>query len=419
MGSISQPVSSTTCFPAFCHPETRRVNILACLRPENTILAAALVERGHSLWVAPRELMIRMRQMGICAQPIYCDDAGDVAIAELSGKTRSMLSEAPDGPAKDCILNRLEDVTEMVWSVQHLHEQEGLDAVLVWTDAPSQQRAAVLAAKVLGIPTFEITHGALNTYRQGHFECESHVDYILAPGQEEADFRAFYGNKAEVIVTGKPTFDWIVRCDGYHEKIAIREQLGIPFNRPIVLYGMTWRHPFSTWERDFDLGESTVLEAHMNLQASCKPYLVIKPHYIRSNREECENITRWCESNGMVEYGVTSLDPRAILPAVDLVVSHKSSLLVEAVLMDIPAVGFDFRERNDFAFYQGRGIEWVSSRGSLLPAMARCLLDAPTRSRLSLERESAKHYFNGPNDGKAIERCIDAIEEKILIRRAA
>ena len=87
--------------------------------------------------------------------------------------------------------------------------------------------------------------------------------------------------------------------------------------------------------------------------------------------------------------------------------------------MDIPAVGFDFRERNDFAFYAGRGIEWVDRRDSLLSAIARCLLDAPTRARLADERAASKEYFNGPNDGMASERCVDAIEQKVAMRRAA
>lgn len=374
------------------------MNILAILRPENVSLARALLQRRHSLWVAPREVCILLRKIGYPCQPFEEEEVRPPAVTGTSGVVDTLIAE------------RQESVVSMSRAVRLLHQKEGLDAVVVWTDAPAPQRAAVLTAKALGIPTFEVTHGAMNTYRQGHFECESHVDHILAPGKEEEDFRAFYGSKAQVHVAGKPSFDWMKEVNRPTIRASIREHLGLPDRRPLVLYGMTWRHPFSTWERDSDLGEKDVFEAHMNLQAMCAPYLVVKPHYARSSRQEIERLARYCEGNGIEEYAITGLDTAAILPAVDLVVSHKSSLLVEAVLMGIPALGFDFRERNDFAFYQGLGIEWVSRRSMLREAMSRCLLDRSTRERLARERENAAYYFNGPNDGRAAERCADILE---------
>ncbi len=284
------------------------------------------------------------------------------------------------------------------------------DALIVWTDAIPTTRCAVLASRKRGIPTFEITHGAFNTYRQGHFECDSYVDAILAPGQEEADFRSFYGSAAQVLITGKPSFDWMAAMDNQAERARIKEQWGIPAHRPIVLYGMTWRHPFSTWERDGDRGEWDVYAAHANLLPICKPYLLVKPHYVFENKAMVEALHTELQQMGLVEYSVVTGPTRSILPACDLIVSHKSTLLVEGVLMDIPCVGFDFRERNDHAFYPDLGIEWCEKRADLLPTMTRCLLDATTKQRLADERMTAKTYFNGPNDGHAAERCVSSIE---------
>ena len=375
------------------------MKILAYLRRENNGLAFALMSAGHDLWVFPDDVMLMQRKLGFPAQP-------------LEGEEPSPKPAGITGMLEDYVGARWNNVSSMVRAVKALHAKEKLDAVVVWTDAGILQRAMVLAAKSCGIPTFELTHGALNTYRQGHFECESHVDYILAPGQEEADFRAFYGSKAEVIITGKPSFDWMWNDSRLKVRGFMRDKLGIPERRPVILYGMTWRHPFSTWERDVDRGEATVMEAHMNLQAVCKPFTIIKPHYISADDKFVKSVAAWCDANGVTDYAVTGMDVQALLPTVDLVVSHKSSLLVEAVLCDLPAVGFDFRERNDFDFYRGLGIEWVDRPADLSPAMARCLLDKDTRDRLAAERERGKAYFNDACDGRATERVIAAISQR-------
>lgn len=377
-----------------------RVMFLA--RHENAGLIKALLERGHQVYI-PDAQAPAFRAQGLAVN--------DVALPD-DPNTKAGYRRLPITEKIRCVAAIAPQVVDAVTRLRP-------DALLVWTDAPPLPRLAALAARARGIPTFEVTHGAFNTYRQGHFEYESYVDYVLAPGQEEADFRAFYGSSAHVVPVGKPTYDWIASVDKQRDRQLVAEGCGLPSRRPIVLYGMTWRHPFSTWERDGDLGEWDVFRAHSALIGICKPYLIVKPHPVMSRPEDAQRIKRACEEAGLTEYAVTTLPVSSLLPACDLVVSHKSSLLVEAVLLDIPAVGFDFREWNDQRFYLGRGIEWVEQRDQLLAAMTRCLLDAPTKERLATERQSAKTYFNSANDGKATERCVSTIERLVAERMAA
>lgn len=372
------------------------MRLIALLRPENRSLVEALLNAGHKVTV---------QEQVAAAMPAECDVlAWPNERSGMAGYSTMSVTEK---------INAL--IPAMAQIIDTLNARE-YDALIVWTDAIPTSRCAVLASRKRGIPTFEITHGAFNTYRQGHFECDSYVDVILAPGQEEADFRKFYGSAAEVIITGKPSFDWMALIDRQAEKTSIKENLGIPAHRPIVLYGMTWRHPFSTWERDGDRGEWDVYSAHLNLLPICKPYLLVKPHYVFEARAHVERLRYEMDQMGVVEYAIVTGSTRNILPAADLVVSHKSSLLVESVLLGIPCVGFDFRERNDFAFYPGLGIEWCDRRDRLLETISRTLLDFPTKERLKMERVKARHYFNGPDDGHAAERCVAAIERVVAAR---
>lgn len=364
------------------------MRIVFAARQENAGVIKALLGRGHEVLI-PDGQAASFQSIGLAVRPITLPSDPNTARSYQGLSMQDKVS---------CITNIAHQVIDSITAVKP-------DAVVVWTDAPPLPRIMVLAAKARGIPTFEVTHGSFNTYRQGHFECESYVDYVLAPGQEEVDFRAFYGGKAKVIVTGKPTYDWIPMAD----RDTCRAALDIPAKRPVILYGMTWRHPFSTWERDRDLGDSEVFNAHKMLLSVCRPYLIIKPHPVMANMTE--RLRAQCDEAGMTDYAVTNMPVHAILPACDLVISHKSSLLVESVLCDIPAIGFSFREWNDHRFNAGRGIEWVEKRDDLLGCMARCILDHATKERLADERTAAKHYYNGPNDGHATERMVSTIEK--------
>jgi CDP-glycerol glycerophosphotransferase (TagB/SpsB family) len=365
------------------------MKILADLRYENASLVADLWKRGHYVY-CERDMAMYFRELlNVPVQPFdYNDNAADLPEPFKYG-------------------NQIPSVIDTVL------DMKDIDAVMVWTDAPAKQRSMVLAARHLGIPSFEITHGAANTYRQGHFECKSYVDWVLAPGQHERDFRTFYGGDNNVEVIGKPSLDWTNNVPWRLFGEDARVRFKVPKRRPVILYAMTWRHNFSTWERDKDVGDVEVVQAHMNLQPVCKPFLIIKPHYVKGSKDTCDQIRKWGDDNGLENFSVMSGDPMIALSMCDLIVTHKSSIAVEAMLLDKPCVMFDFRARNDFPWFQGYGIECVSKRDEMYPAIARCLLDKPTRRRLAHERPRGREYFNGACDGKAGERAVAFIEKVV------
>jgi len=305
------------------------------------------------------------------------------------------------------------EIKAMANTIELLHAAEHFDALVVWTDAIPYTRAAVLTCKSLGVPTFELTHGFMNTYRQGHFECKSYVDHILSPGEEELDFRKFYGQSVEVIPCGKPQWDSVDAAYNEACRDAVRRRFGIPGGRPIILYGTTWRHQFSTWENDGGDISPEVFEAHMNLRTVCNPFLLIKPHYSVATTAMSKNLSEHLGTRGVTDFAVVNGDSRMFIPACDLLVSHKSSLLVEGVLMDKPTVGFDFRERNDFAFYEDKAIAWESDPKNLMYTMSAALLDGTVKARMTADRPKAKWYFNNACDGHAAQRCVDAIRDRI------
>ena len=268
------------------------MRIVCLLRPENRTLVEALLAAGHSVIV---------NEQVAGAMPTECEPLPwPNERSGIRGYAGMSITEK---------INAL--IPAMAQVIDTLNARE-YDALIVWTDAIPTTRCAVLASKKRGIPTFEVTHGAFNTYRQGHFECDSYVDVILAPGQEEADFRRFYGSPSEVIITGKPSFDWMHGMDRKAAKASIREQWQIPAHRPIVLYGMTWRHPFSTWERDEDRGEWDVYQAHLNLQPICKPFLLVKPHYVFENPMMVDRLRYELDQMGVVEYAIATGPTRTI-----------------------------------------------------------------------------------------------------------
>ena len=375
------------------------MNIIAFLRWENASLVRDLHDAGHTVWCDRGNAEKFRKLLHLPIQPI---DFGDAAM---------------DLPAPFDYGNGIPGIID---GVTDCIEQNNIEALIVWSDAPVDQRTAVLTARHKGIPTFEVVHGATNTYRQGHFEYESYVDYVLAPGQHEVDFRRFYDSNANVVVTGKPSFDWITQRDDLaNARSTAREHYGVDEKRPVVVHAMTWRHPFSVWERDKDWGDKAVIEAHMNLLPICNTFLILKPHYSQGSEAHAENIKKYCESAGVTDFAVMTGGPIVPLTMADLVVTHKSSIIVESFLLDLPVVMFEFRERNDFSWFKGYGAELVADRGELYPAMARCLLDRETKDRLAVGRVKGREYFNYKCDGDAGKRCVETIERAVAERKAA
>lgn len=400
------------------------MNVYVNLKAENISLLREMQKRGWDIYTF-KQLAALLGQRGMKVNSL--DSLVPETIIhqrqhfkpDLEGK---MLVNGVDcwSKAQKLLLRTWNDIADKICPhvdrLRWMKDNIGLDAVLVWTDAIPETRALILTAQELGVQTFEVRHGAWNTYKQGHFECESLVDTVLSHGKEDVDFLRFYGNKNEIVVTGKPSLDWFKNTDARMNRAAIKERFQLPPDRPIIVYGGTWRHRFSFWELEENesVGLTAIINAHKMLQDICNPFLVIKIH--PQVGMLAVKYHQFCQKNFLSEYSLIDCDPHLILPAADVLVSHKSSLVPEAMLYRIPAVVFEYRGFNDLDFYENKGFLKVTDPSKLAENIASALLDSDVKNRLRKEQDTAVEFFLGPQDGMAAQRCCDIIHARVASR---
>ena len=408
------------------------LNVLAYVRTVDMALLRAMVDRGWNVWsqsgmvtdAGKRGISLRPFESQISSKEVDKARATgeELGKVKFDGKSKFLINSVDqwDKFKNDLttpLRSHIKDCVVMSEVILKLHEKQPLDAVIVWTDATPTARALIFTAKHLGIPTFEARHGAWAHYIQGHFECESLVDTVFSTGEEDKLFLEFYGNKNDIVVTGKPQFDWPAMADKKLLRSIIKAHFKIPDDRPVIIYGTTWKHPFSYWEYQDDilLYLTSVLKAHMALQETCNPFLIIKLH--PQTNLDLDKYREFCEAQGASEYAVTTGESSMMLPAADVLITHQSSLVSEAVIYHVPSIVFDYRDYNDHGMFKNRGLTFVDKPNKLAPAIAKLLLDDEYKSHIQQEMEDNTFFWVGLNDGKSSHRCCEVIEDRVESKR--
>lgn len=406
------------------------MNVLVFVRTIDIALLREMAKRGWMIW-SSRGLLSQTAPRGVrfrCIEDILSKDDADQLIVEVGKLANMQLSPSINVDGKDVwpliekearqtFATQIEAAVYTSDLVRRLHEKYPLDALVVWTDATPSERAAIFTCKHLGIPTFELRHGSWAHYLQGHFECESLVDTVLSPGEEDKLFLEFYGNRNDIVVTGKPQYDCTAVADAQMLRQQAREKYGITSDRPVIMYCTTWRHQHDYWEYTDPEPNSlrVVLQTHASLKQVCNPFLIIKLHPQMAGM--LQQYQSFCEYHKVTDYAITDVDASIILPTADVVVSHQSSVISECIIYGIRSIVIEFRPYNDHGFFNGRGFVPCSRPEQLETEIGRLLLDREYKVKLDAEIAANKFFWAGQNDGYSSERCCDVIEERVNARR--
>lgn len=169
-------------------------------------------------------------------------------------------------------------------------------------------------------------------------------DYLLADSEGGAEklSSAFSFDKSKVLNYGYPRVQWLVEHNGNDElKKRIKKSLYIPDHKKIILYAPTWRdYNYKKSQLDF----SYLLDLNLLEKNLSDDFLVIyKPH----SMEESSGF------RGKVIIPNDDLDIQNLILISDLVISDYSSIIFDAMAIDIPF----FLYINDFDKYShARGI---------------------------------------------------------------
>jgi hypothetical protein len=266
---------------------------------------------------------------------------------------------------------------------------------------------AIVAAKLLGIPTIEQQHGVIGKNHLAYLQPE-HLgsrtrrplcDAMVVWGEHTRRFLASEGTykPEQMVICGFPRIDAMLekRPSGS----LARKQLGIPPGVPVILYTS------NGFARDLI---PDILDSVRRVPTSTNPHWLVKLH----PREETRHLWEAAINQRKlltVKVLEGSYDFYALLAACDLHASFASTTLIEAAIWGKPNLGLQFAHLSDPAGYAEANAFLPVSPVELGPAAISLLTDPAEKERLlALQKAFAEDWC--VHDGHAVERIVNLIE---------
>lgn len=240
-------------------------------------------------------------------------------------------------------------------------------SLVVTTNSPRAERAAIISAGNLGIPS--VCAVDLFALQEVQWIGQSgYADRVCVLNESVRSMFLYHGRRGdEVVVTGNPAFDSISAPETIEAGKRLRRDRGWDDGRKVVLWASQIepeRHPFTDRAGDPLLPRRVESELRRIIAANQGLRLVVRYH--PSERVHFEPALR-------VDFSPVSEPISVLLHAVDAVVVTASTVGIEAALAGRPVISIDMSIFTPDTKYEELGV----SRGiSNLGLLDQCLNDA-------------------------------------------
>ena len=273
---------------------------------------------------------------------------------------------------------------------------------------------AVVAAKLLGIPTIEQQHGVIGKNHIAYLLPEDLgttvrpplCDVMVVWGEHTSRFLTNEGTykPEQLAICGFPRIDAML--ERRHSRSLARNQLGIPSGVPVILYTS------NGFAQDLI---PEILEGFRRVPASTNAHWLVKLHPREETRHLWEAAINERKLRTVKVFGGAH-DLYTLLAACDIHASFASTTLIEAAIWDKPNLGLEFAQLSDPAGYAEANAFLPVSPVELGSAAIRILTNPSEKERLlALQRTFAEEWC--VHDGRAVERIVGLIES--IAERAA
>jgi len=235
--------------------------------------------------------------------------------------------------------------------------------LVVATNSPRTERAAILAAGALGIPALCLVD-LFALQEVAWIGQPGYADRICVLSAGVKDMFIAHGRKdAEVVITGNPAFDPLAAPELVHARDSVRRAHGWSDCDKVILFASQvepLKHPFIDLQgdpalpRDIEKTLCRIVEKHSD-------YRLIVRHHPSETVEPAKMSAR-------VEIGDKSENLATLLHSVDVVVVMSSTVGLEAALIGKPVVSVDMSVFTPDAPYASMGISLGVGRLDTLEA---------------------------------------------------
>ncbi len=238
--------------------------------------------------------------------------------------------------------SRLRDGMLLVAALDHAHERDGVDLLVLNEDVTQQGKTAAAWAKARKVPSVLVSHSCI-LGRMYTVHRQANTDRIAVFGRRGADPYIEMGVPMDrMIVTGNPAWDVYAKLLPHRD--ALRAELaaryGFPPSDHLVVFAPTWTAYLTAFcdPAAYESSLRAVLHAAGALRRERVPLrVVIKDRPMNRDGERlCRQIAREEAIEGAVVF--TYEDTEKWIVSADAVVSVDSNISIEAAIAGVPAI---------------------------------------------------------------------------------
>jgi hypothetical protein len=290
-------------------------------------------------------------------------------------------------------------ISRFIFHLVNVFGLEKPDIIIVMTDGPLPCKIAVLVGRLANIPSLLLLHAGMIGR---NYECPQFlVDEIAVTGKFAEDILIKCGvDKNRLTVTGRPTYDAMVRAEEHFDKDNICNKLGLNPEKKIAVFTT---QPLSPWE-----SEAMVYAICKAVKEFSGLQFVVKVHPSELDLSIYQRVTG--------DIGVDALITRdaniyEVLYVSDIVITGFSTTALDAMILDKPVITVNLTGLEDpLPFAESGAAVGVYEEKDLIPAIKRGLYEEDAGEKLREAREKFVHEHSYKKDGKSTERVVKLIE---------
>lgn len=296
-------------------------------------------------------------------------------------------------------------IAKLVFVLMRLSKVEKPNIILVLTDSTPPSKIAVLVGRIAHVPSLLLHYvGMIGRY----YACPSFlVDKIVVTGKFARDMLIRCGiDETKLVVTGRPTYDSLVRRKKYFEKEKICNKLGLDPKKKIVV--------FTTQPLLHRVDNSQVYAICKAMKEFSGLQFVIKVHPAELSLSNYERITKDIGVNALI---TRDADIYEVLYVCDVMITGFSATALDAMMLDKPVVTVNFTGLEDpLPFAESGAAIGVYEEKDIIAAIKMGLYDEDTREELRVAREKFVYEHSYKRDGKSTERVVKLIGQMVQKR---
>jgi len=320
-------------------------------------------------------------------------------------KRRSLESfyvETPSKPPKKKSLLVYSSISKLISSLMNAVKMERPNIVVVLTDGPLPCKMAVLVARCVNIPSLLLLHVGMIGPK---YDCPSFlVDKLAVMGDYARKILIKCGiDKTRLVVTGRPSYDALVRAEEHFEKDNICRKLGLDSTKKIIVY--------TTENLPLEESKAMVYSICRVVKEFSDSQFIIKVHPSELSLSLYERATRDVGVDALITRDV---DIYEVLYVCDIMITGFSATALDAMMLDKPVITVNFTGLEDPLPYAESGATLgVYVERDLVEAIKKGLYDENVKEKLRDAREKFVFEQSYKRDGKATERVVELIEQMV------